>query len=168
MIESILRGVAAGGLGTLAMDGSLYRRYRQDGGDAAFPAWESSAGLVSWENAPGPALAAKRVIEGVFRRQISPRYARLLNNVAHWGLGLAAGAGYGALASKRQPKVWYGPPFGAAVWAGGYVALPLLGVYKPIWEYDLRTLRQDLGVHLVFGTSTAIAFRLLAAEEVQK
>ena len=72
------------------------------------------------------------------------------------------------MASKRQPKVRYGPPFGAAVWAGGYVVLPLLGVYRPAWEYDLPTLRQDLVVHLFFGTSTAIAFRLLAAEDVQK
>ena len=36
--------------------------------------------------------------------------------------------------------MWYGLPFGAAVWANGYVVLPLLGVYKPIWKYDLETL----------------------------
>ena len=40
--------------------------------------------------------------------------------------------------------------------------LPLLGVYKPIWEYDLETLRKDLSAHLVFGTATAAAFCLLA------
>jgi uncharacterized membrane protein YagU involved in acid resistance len=148
------------------MDASLYRRYRHDGGNAAFPGWESSQGLVSWENAPAPALVAKRLLEGVVKHEISPRYARVLNNATHWGFGLAAGAGYGLLlGSRRKPKVWYGLPFGAAVWASGYVVLPQLGVYKPIWKYDLETLGKDLSAHLVFGTATAAAFRLLARKE---
>jgi hypothetical protein len=28
----------------------------------------------------------------------------------------------------------------AVHWASGYVLLPVLGVYKPIWKYDLETL----------------------------
>jgi hypothetical protein len=165
-LGSIIRGAAASAPGTLAMDASLYRRYRHDGGNAAFPGWESSQGLVSWENAPAPALVAKRLLEGVVKHEISPRYARVLNNATHWGFGLAAGAGYGLLlGSRRKPKVWYGLPFGAAVWASGYVVLPQLGVYKPIWKYDLETLGKDLSAHLVFGTATAAAFRLLARKE---
>jgi hypothetical protein len=164
--DSILRGVAASALGTLAMDATLYRRYRHDGGNAAFPAWESSEGVVSWEDAPAPALVAKRLLEGVLGHAVPPRYARLLNNATHWGFGLAAGAGYGfLLASRRKPRIWFGLPFGAAVWANGYVVLPLLGVYKPIWEYDRETLAKDLSAHLVFGTTTAAAFRLLAHGE---
>jgi len=38
-LGSISRGVAASAVGTLAMDGWLYRGYRRDGGDAAFGAW---------------------------------------------------------------------------------------------------------------------------------
>jgi hypothetical protein len=167
--DSTLRGVAASALGTLAMDTLLYRRYRHGGGDAAFPAWESSEGLVSWENAPGPALVAKRFLEGVLGHDVSPRYARVLNNATHWGFGLATGAGYGLLlGSRRKPEVWYGSPFGAAVWGSGYVVLPLLGVYQPIWKYDLETLGNDLSAHLVFGTATAAAFRLLAHGEVHR
>jgi hypothetical protein len=144
------------------MDGSLYRRYRHNGGDAGFPGWESSEGVDSWENAPAPAQAAKRLLEGVLGQEVSPRYARSLNNAAHWGLGLAAGAGYGLLlGSRRKPKLWFGLPFGAAVWANGYVVLPLLGVYQPIWKYDFETLRKDLSAHLVFGTTTAGTFSLL-------
>ena len=162
-LGSTIRGAAASAPGTLAMDATLYRRYRHDGGNAAFPGWESSEGLVSWEDAPGPALVAKRLLEGVLKHEISPRYARFLNNATHWGFGLAAGAGYGLLfGSRRRPKVRYGLPFGAAVWASGYVLLPVLGVYKPIWKYDLETLGKDLSAHLVFGTATAAAFRLLA------
>ena len=161
-VGSALRGVAASAPGTLAMDASLYRRYRHDGGNTAFPAWESSEGLATWENAPAPALVAKRLLEAVLKRDLAPRYARVLNNATHWGFGLAAGAGYGLLfGSQRDPSVWYGLPFGAAVWASGYVVLPLLGVYKPIWKYDLATLAKDLSAHLVYGTATAAAFRLL-------
>ena len=61
----------------------------------------------------------------------------------------------------RSPRLRYGPPFGAGVWATGYVVLPALGVYHPIWEYDLTTLGKDLSAHLVFGLGTAAAFRVL-------
>ncbi len=161
-LDSAIRGVAASAPGTLAMDALLYRRYRHDGGKVAFPAWESSEGVETWEDAPAPALVAKLLLEAVLKRDVPPRYARLLNNATHWGFGLAAGAGYGLLfRSRRDPSVWYGLPFGAAVWASGYVVLPVLGVYKPIWKYDLETLGKDLSAHLVFGTATAAAFRLL-------
>ena len=50
------------------------------------------------------------------------------------------------------PRPRYGLPFGAAVWAGGYVVLPRLGVYKDIWKYDLETLKNIVvvsdGTHL--------------------
>jgi hypothetical protein len=161
-LDSIIRGVVASAFGTFAMDLSLYRAYRDGGGNAAFPGWESSEGLVGWQDAPAPALVAKRLLERVLEHEISPRYARLLNNATHCGFGLATGAGYGLLlGSRRKPNVWSGLPFGAAVWAGGYIVLPQLGVYKPIWKYDLETLRKDLSAHLVFGTATAAAFRLL-------
>jgi hypothetical protein len=164
MLGSIGRGAAASAVGTLAMDAWLYRAYRQGGGSAAFPGWESSEGLVSWENAPAPALVGKRLLERVLGHAVPPRYARVVSNATHWGFGLATGAGYGLLlGSRRKPKVWFGLPFGAAVWAGGYVVLPQLGVYKPIWEYDLDTLRKDLSAHLVFGTATATAFSFLAS-----
>ena len=168
-LGSTIRGAAASAPGTLAMDATLYRRYRHDGGNAAFPGWESSEGLVSWETAPAPALVAKQLLEGVLKHELSPRYARLLNNATHWGFGLAAGAGYGLLlGSRRKPKLWYGLPFGAAVWASGYVVLPLLGVYKPIWKYDLETLAKDLSAHLVFGTATAAAYSILTNLEVDR
>ena len=157
------RGVAAGAVGTLAMDAFLYRRYRRDGGKQTFAGWETSEGLDSWDHAPGPALAAKKALGFVSGREIPSRYVRLLNNVTHWGFGLATGAGYGLLfGTRRKPRLWFGLPFGAMVWSGGYVVLPLMGVYQPIWKYDLETLWKDLSAHLVFGTVTAGTFRLLA------
>ena len=168
-VESILRGVAASALGTLG-DGRVAlpplparRRGRR------LPGLEVLRRRPRLENAPGPSLVAKRFIEDVLGHDVSPRYARVLNNATHWGFGLATGAGYGLLlGSGRKPEMRYGPPFGAAVWASGYVVLPLLGVYQPIWKYDLETLGNDLSAHLVFGTATAAAFRLLAHGEVHQ
>jgi hypothetical protein len=168
MLASIIRGASASAIGTLAMDTLLYRRYRNGGGESAFLAWESSAGLKSWEGAPAPALVGKQLLERVTTREVPPRCARILNNVMHWGLGLTTGAGYGLIAGSRKPNLWYGLPFGAAVWAGGYAVLPRLGVYKPIWKYDLETLEQDLSAHLVFGAVTGVAFWLLQASEVDQ
>jgi hypothetical protein len=162
-IGHIIRGVQASALGTLAMDTLLYRRYRDAGGQSTFLAWESSEGVEGWENAPAPALVAKRLLESAIGRALPPRHARLLNNATHWGFGLATGAGFGLLVGSRTPKVWRGPPFGAAVWATGYAVLPPLGVYEPIWHYDRKTLGQDLSAHLVFGTATAAAYSVLAA-----
>ena len=55
-------------------------------------------------SAPAPALVAKRLLERVTEREVPPRYARALNNVTHWGFGLAAGAAYGLLAGVAQAE----------------------------------------------------------------
>ena len=52
--------------------------------------------------------------------------------------------------------------FGATVWSGDYVILPAAKLYKPIWEYDPKTLANDLSVHL-YGLGTATALRVLTA-----
>ncbi len=50
--------------------------------------------------------------------------------------------------------------FGTAVWLSGYVVLPPTNLYRPIWEYDLKTLARDWLGHIVYGT-TATAFRAM-------
>ena len=166
-LGALTRGLTASALGTLAMDSFLYRRYKREGGKKGFRSWELTEGLESWDDAPAPAKVGKRFVEALTRRELSPRYARLMNNITHWGYGVLAGAPYGVVAgSLLSPKVRYGVPFGAGVWASGYAVLPALGVYRPIWEYDLETLGKDLSAHLVFGVGTAAAFRALATERV--
>jgi hypothetical protein len=167
-VGSIVRGVDASALGTLAMDTVLFRRYRGAGGRSSFLPWESSEGVESWDQAPAPARVAKVLLGRVTGVDVAPHYARLLNNVMHWGFGLTAGAGFGLVMGSRRPRVWYGLPFGAAVWAGGYVVLPRLGIYDEIWEYDAETLAKDLSAHLIFGTATAAAYSFLSSKEVDK
>jgi uncharacterized membrane protein YagU involved in acid resistance len=167
LLGSMIRGATASAIGTLAMDLFLFRRYRHDGGEVPFPDWESSEGIVSWEQAPAPALVGKQLLERLLGHEVPPRYARSLNNATHWGYGTATGAGYGLIAGlRRNQSVWLGPPFGAAVWASGYAVLPQFGVYEPIWKYDVKTLWKDLSAHLVFGTATAAAFSLLTRKEL--
>jgi hypothetical protein len=76
---------------------------------------------------------------------------------------LANGAQYAVLERfRREPRIRDGLPFALGVWATGYAVLPALGVYKPIWEYDRKTLAKDLSAHLVYGLGTAMAYKALS------
>jgi hypothetical protein len=162
-VGAVLRGVIAGVVGTAALDTLQFVRYRRGGGDSSATEWEFSEGLSSWEDAPAPAQVARRLTEGLFDIKLPSSDARLVNNVTHWAFGTLTGALYGLIAgSLSKQRVVYGLPFGASVWAGGYVVLPAAKLYKPIWEYDVKTLATDLSGHLVYGLATATTMRLLS------
>jgi hypothetical protein len=164
-LGAILRGMVAGAVGTAVMDVVSYLRYRRGGGTEKFLDWELSTDLASWEKAPAPALIGKRVVEGFTGQALPPERAAFMNNFMHWAYGIGWGTAYGILAgSLPRPFVALGAPFGAAVWATGYVVLPKAGVYKPIWDYDPRTLWKDLSAHLAYGTGTAATFALLTRD----
>jgi hypothetical protein len=164
-VVAVLHGLVAGAIGTAAMDVVLFSRFRRGGGDSGFADWEFSRGLTGWDEAPAPAQVGKRLVEGVFRRELPDQRAALTNNVMHWSYGTGWGAVYGIVAGSfaRPPTLRSGLAFGSVVWAGDYVILPLAGLYEPIWKYDARTLADDLSAHLVFGVVTATTFRLLRA-----
>ena len=61
----------------------------------------------------------------------------------------------------RRPNPLYGLPLGAVVWISGYILLPEGGLYKPIWEYDAKTLAGDLSAHLAYGAGTGTTFWLI-------
>jgi hypothetical protein len=162
-VGAVVRGAAAGAVGTAAMDILLFARYRRDGGESRFPDWELSAGLDRWEDVPAPGQVGKRLAEGFLQRVIPPRWARFTNNLVHWGYGVAWGAQYGIVAaSLAHRRARHGVLFGSLVGASGYVVLPLAELYKPMWEYDAKTLGKDLSAHVVYGVATATAFRVLA------
>ncbi|TME89902.1 MAG: hypothetical protein E6I52_28565 [Chloroflexi bacterium] len=159
-LGALIRGVLAGAVGTVAMDLLWFYRYKRGGGESGFLDWEFSAGLDDWSKAPAPAQVGRRLFEGFFQRDLSPRWAVLTNNVMHWMYGLGWGGVYGILAgSVRLPRVRSGLLFGTIVWTMDYVVLPLAKVYKPMWEYDLPTLAKDLSAHLVYGAGTSVVFK---------
>ena len=168
-VGAVARGLVAGAVGTAAMDALWFARYRRGGGQNGPAAWEFSADIPDWDQAPAPAQVGKRIVEGLFERELAPGRAGLMNNVTHWGYGMLAGLQYGIVASSlRTPRILYGLPFGATVWAAGYVVLPAAKLYQPIWEYDRKTLAKDLSAHLVFGLGTATALRLLSTSARKK
>jgi hypothetical protein len=163
-LGAVFRGVAAGAVGTLAMDLVWYARYRRGGGEDRFVDWEFSASTKNWEDAGAPAQVAKRVLEGFLQRELPDDAAAMTNNASHWATGLGWGALYGLVAGSaaRIPNPAYGVALGAAAFTTSYAVLGSAKVYRPIWDYDVTTLAKDLRGHLVFGLGTAAVFAALA------
>jgi hypothetical protein len=160
-LGAVLGGPLAGVAGTAVMDAVWYARYRRDGGTSSFPQWETAAGLDSFKGAPAPAQVGKRVVEGLLQRDLKPQRARLATNVVHWGYGILSGAAYGIVAgSTKRPRATGGLLFGPIVRWTAYLELPPTGIYKPMREYDTKTLWKDASAHLAYGVGTAAIFKL--------
>jgi hypothetical protein len=159
-------GAVAGAVGTAAMDLLWYRRYRREGGEESFKRWELAAGVTSWDDASAPGQLGRKLERLVTGRPPPDTWARPTSNLIHWVTGIGWGLQYGALASRTSGHPWiHSLAFGPIVWLTGYAVLPLAGVYKPIWQYDARTLGEDLSAHLVFGAATSAVFAALTREE---
>ena len=160
-LEALWRGALAGAAGTVGMDAFLYARYRSGGGDQPPLAWEFG-GPSTWDAVSAPAQVGRRLYEGYTQRPLEERWARLTNNVMHWGYGIVWGTVFATVAgSTSRSRLLSGPVFGAVVWASSYVTLPIAGLYKPIWAYSAKELAPDLVAHLSYGTTMASVFRLL-------
>ncbi|MGE0026334.1 MAG: hypothetical protein AB7O78_16105 [Thermoleophilia bacterium] len=166
-LGAVGRGLVAGALGTGAMTAAQLLRSRlheqaQDGGEGADDGSAQAPG-DPWEEAPAPAKVARRVLEGVFGRQVPAERIGLLTNAMHWGYGTAWGAVYGLL---RGSGVVHGArgglAFGAAVWGMSYVELVPMGLYEPPWEYPPGQLAPEAGYHLAYGLGTAAGFSMLS------
>jgi len=161
-LAAVAGGLLAGAVGTACMDTARYLMYRRGGGADSPLGWEF-APVESWAKAPDPGQVAKRVIEGFTQRELPDRWAFPVSTAMHWSFGSGWAAAYGIVAgSLPRPRAWYGLPFGATVWTSGYIVLPEGGLYKPIWEYDVKTLAKDLGAHLVYGAGTGVTFWLIS------
>jgi hypothetical protein len=133
-------GVFAGAVRTAAMDLFLYVRYRRDGGHEPLWQWEFADGVTSWDKASAPGQLGQRGIG--------------------WGLQ------YGVLDSRTPGHSGIRAlALDPTAWLVSYAILPLAEVYKPIWEYDVRILGDDVSAHLVYGTATSAVFAALTREE---
>ncbi len=160
-LGAVVRGALAGAVGTAAMDAFWYARHRMTGG-AQDPLTFEFGGPSDWDSVSAPAQVGRRIVEGLTLRPLDARWARLTNTVMHWGYGIAWSTVLGVVGgSVPRMRPAEGPLFGLAVWGSGYVILPALGLYKPVWEYGFRELAPEIGAHLVYGTTTAGAFAVL-------
>jgi hypothetical protein len=160
-LGAVARGILAAAVGTAAMDALWYARYRKDGGQSPLLEWEFHV-PESWEKAPVPAQVGRRLTEGFLGRPLPQAAIGPMTMSMHWGYGSFWGSLFGMLAgSAHGGSLLMGPLFGAGVWATDYAVLPLGGFYKPIWQYDAKTLWQDLSAHLLFGSATGAVFSVL-------
>jgi hypothetical protein len=157
-LGAVGRGALAGAAGTTAMDLVLYARYKRGGGEQSLWAWEFGDGIRTWDDVSTPGQVGRRLLEGFLQRELPDRAARPVDNVVHWLYGLGWGAAYGIVAGSLHRRRGAGLAWGLVVWLTSYAVLPLAKLYRPIWEYDAKTLAKDLSAHLVFGTVTAVAF----------
>ena len=163
-VGRLAAGAAGGAVGTLAMDLTWYARHRRDGGTQRFVDWETAVETTSYEDAPAPGQVGRKLAAVVLRREPSPSSARAMTNAVHWATGVQWGM-VGGLAMPVLRSV--GPlPAGVALatvaFGASYVVLPLLGVYKPIWQYDRTVILQDATAHLVFGITGAAVTSAIA------
>ena len=159
---AIGNGVLAGVAGTTAMDLLWYRRHLAEGGTSSFATWEFQSDIDGFADAPAPARVGKIVAQKV-HIDLPDRLAPLTNNVVHWSTGVS----WGVAAALLRPlpgvgAIRSGLLAGVAAWTTSYAVLPKLGVYKPITEYDPRTLWKDFSAHLVFGSAVGATSLVLS------
>jgi hypothetical protein len=162
-LGAVVRGLAAGAVGTVALDLVWFTRYKRAGGEQRFWAWETGADVKTWDDVSAPGQVGRRLAEAFLQRELPDEWARATNNVVHWSYGMGWGAQYGIVAgSARKMPRWSGLAFASVVWLSSYVALPLAKVYRPLWEYDAKTLAKDFSAHVAYGTGTSTVFAALS------
>jgi putative membrane protein len=83
--------------------------------------------------------------------------------IVHYAFGGGIGALYGAVA-EVVPAITrvFGAGFGVAVWLGAHViAVPALGLADPPTRQPLGKEAEELGLHLVYGSTTELVRRML-------
>jgi hypothetical protein len=143
-VDAAARGLAAGAIGTAVMTAGQLAYLKATGG----------------ESSSTPAEVGKRIIEGVFKREVPEERMELLNNVMHIAYGTSWGAAYGlARRGRANAGPTSGLAFGAVVWAASLVHLPAMKLAPPVWEYSPKDIAPDLGFHLLYGAGVGAGFR---------
>jgi hypothetical protein len=161
-IAALVRGLAAGVIGTAAMTAAQVLPSKLKSSEDTSGGQENSP-RDPWEEAPVPALVAKRIAEGVFHKEVSPDLIPVLTNAMHWGYGTTWGAVYGLTHARTSGRpLRNGVMFGVAVWALSYVQLVPMGLYEPPWKYSPKELASDVGYHLAYGAGVGAGHSLIS------
>jgi len=81
--------------------------------------------------------------------------------VVHWAYGTSWGVLRGLLGAAGLKGPAAGGAHFAAVWGGGLVMLPKLGVAPPVGEWATKALATDAFHHLVYAVGTSLVFSAL-------
>ncbi|HEV2772724.1 MAG TPA: hypothetical protein VGV57_07860 [Thermoleophilaceae bacterium] len=171
-LGAISRGLAAGLIGTAVMTAvqELWAKLQSSqttehagGGEQGDVDQEPDA-QDPWEQASMPAQVARRVIEGVFHKEVSPKLVPVLTHGMHWAYGTAWGAAYGPFQDTFPARpLRRGLLFGTGVWVMAYVQLVPMGLYELPWRYGAKDLATELGFHLAYGCGVSFGYRQLEA-----
>jgi uncharacterized membrane protein YagU involved in acid resistance len=104
---------------------------------------------------------ANAVAELGFNEHLTKDEKELGGAIAHYAMGTASGAIYGAMAEVLPlSTVGLGLPFGAAVWltADEWI-VPQLGLSRAPADYPLSTHVYSIASHLVYGLTTELVRR---------
>lgn len=145
-LGAVGKGLVAGAAGTAAMTGYqlAVAKLRGSGSSSA------------------PAEVGRRIIEGVFHRQVPEDRMDALNNAMHVAYGTSWGPVYGVTQSSLGlPAAHHGALLGTLVWGASLVQLPAMKIAPPVWKTPPLEIALDLSYHLVYGLAVAGAFALL-------
>lgn len=147
LLVDVIDGAIAGAIATWAMSKVTTVLYENE--DRAAREREDSA--RNGETAYSVAADKAAALAGA---ELSDDQRQHYGSAIHWGLGIGAGALYGALRSRSEPaSLGGGLLFGAAFWLLMDEAVtPALGLTKGPTAFPWQTHARGLAGHLVFGT----------------
>jgi hypothetical protein len=159
-VRDLAAGAAAGALATWAMGKVTGYLYQHE--DARARRREDSArrGRISYE------VAAER-LAGLVGRRLRRRQRARIGVGIHWGLGIAAGAAYGAL-RRRLPgrSRAAGLAFGAAFWlAVDETLTSALALTPGPGAFPWQTHARGLAGHLAYGLVADAALGVLCRRD---
>lgn len=143
-VAAAARGAAAAAVGTAAMT-------------TAQTAYGRATGARPSRT---PETVGRRIVHGVMHRRVPRGRRDALGQAMHVLYGTSWGLPFGLVAgSRRAGASRAGVAFGLVVWAFGLTELPVLKLAPVPWRQSPTSLGVDLGFHLVYGTTTAAAYR---------
>ncbi|HEV2149696.1 MAG TPA: DUF1440 domain-containing protein [Longimicrobiaceae bacterium] len=156
LLADVLKGALAGAAATWAMGPVTGYLYEHESKQARSAEDEARGGKTAY------GVAAERAAEAV-GRELSDDERATYGSAIHWGLGVGAGAVYGALRGRLPgTDLGNGLLFGAAFWAlvdeGANTAL---GLTPGPTAFPWQTHARGLAGHLVFGLAADTTLRVL-------
>jgi hypothetical protein len=155
MRQKLLLGMAAGAIGTVALDVTTYL-------DMVLRARPPSSTPAEAAGAAVELAGVQLAREGNDSERAGNRKSGL-GALAGYGIGIGLGAVYGLLrpAVRGLPRPAAAAALGLAAMASSDVPATALGITDPR-AWDRTSWLADLVPHLVYGVATAIAFDALA------
>lgn len=84
-----------------------------------------------------------------------------LNELSHWGYGVAQGAVRGLIGAAGLRGVGGALAHYVTVWGGQQALMPALGIGAPTWRYGRNAIAIDVVHHSVYVAATSLAYEWL-------